>query len=177
MKSNEDKEKEFNKRSDNEAIIHNAANSDYKYGFVTDIDMHIIPKGLNEDVVRYIEYLNNQHNSQVEQLNTQLQHFNQLFKDQPIPREKLLLTLPVDTLANATKHTTELIERYLRNGIEIVLDGFHPEKDGSCHRSLFFRHQDPLASAKCPRCKAAGRPGRASVRHGGNLADLEADRG
>ena len=46
MKSNEDKEKEFNKRSDNEAIIHNAANSDYKYGFVTDIDMHIIPKGL-----------------------------------------------------------------------------------------------------------------------------------
>ena len=57
MKSNEDKEKEFNKRSDNEAIIHNAANSDYKYGFVTDIDMHIIPKGLNEDVVRYISQM------------------------------------------------------------------------------------------------------------------------
>jgi Fe-S cluster assembly protein SufB len=57
MKSNEDKEKETNKRSDNEAIIHNAANSDYKYGFVTDIDMHIIPKGLNEDVVRYISQM------------------------------------------------------------------------------------------------------------------------
>ena len=37
MKSNEDKE--LNKRSENEKIIHNAANSDYKYGFVTDIDM------------------------------------------------------------------------------------------------------------------------------------------
>ena len=57
MKSNEDKEKETNKRSDNESIIHNAANSDYKYGFVTDIDMHIIPKGLNEDVVRYISQM------------------------------------------------------------------------------------------------------------------------
>ncbi|MDY5119153.1 MAG: Fe-S cluster assembly protein SufB, partial [Muribaculaceae bacterium] len=27
---------------------------EYKYGFVSDIDTHIIPKGLNEDVVRYI---------------------------------------------------------------------------------------------------------------------------
>jgi EAL domain-containing protein (putative c-di-GMP-specific phosphodiesterase class I) len=64
------------------------------------------------------------------QLNTQLQRFNQLFKDQPIPREKLLLTLPVETLAGATKHTTELIERYLRNGIRLVLDGYDPQKHG-----------------------------------------------
>jgi hypothetical protein len=52
MKSNENNEKVINKRSENEEIIHNAANSDYKYGFVTDIDMHIIPKGLDENVVR-----------------------------------------------------------------------------------------------------------------------------
>lgn len=63
-------------------------------------------------------------------LHTQLQNFNQLFKDQPVPREKLLLTLPVDTLFTATKHTTELIERYLRNGIRLVLDGYDPEKHG-----------------------------------------------
>ena len=54
MKSNENTNKEINKRNENEEIIHNAANSDYKYGFVTDIDMHIIPKGLDENVVRYI---------------------------------------------------------------------------------------------------------------------------
>ena len=62
MKSNEDKNKneEQKKRSENEEIIHNAANSDYKYGFVTDIDMHIIPKGLNEDVVRYISSVKNE---------------------------------------------------------------------------------------------------------------------
>ena len=64
------------------------------------------------------------------QLNTQLQMFNQLFKDQPIPREKLLLTLPADTLFSATKHTTELVERYLRNGIRLVLDGYDPAKHG-----------------------------------------------
>jgi len=64
------------------------------------------------------------------QLNTQLQHFNQLFKDQPIPREKLLLTIPVDVVLNANKHTTELIERYLRNNVRLVLDGYDPEAHG-----------------------------------------------
>lgn len=63
-------------------------------------------------------------------LNTQLQHFNQLFKDQPISREKLLLTVPADTVFNANKRTQELIERYLRNGIRLVLDGYDPGKHG-----------------------------------------------
>ena len=62
------------------------------------------------------------------QLNTQLQNFNQLFKDQPIPREKLLLTVPAEMLANANKRTVELVERYLRNGICLVLDGYDPDK-------------------------------------------------
>lgn len=64
------------------------------------------------------------------QLNTQLQMFNQLFKDQPIPREKLLLTVPADLLHGAAKYTQELVERYLRNGIRLVLDGYHPAKHG-----------------------------------------------
>ena len=64
------------------------------------------------------------------QLNTQLQMFNQLFKDQPIPREKLLLTVPADLVRDANKHTTELIERYLRNGIRLVVDGYDPAKHG-----------------------------------------------
>lgn len=63
-------------------------------------------------------------------LNTQLQNFNQLFKDQPVPREKLLLTIPADTLFAATKRDTELVERYLRNGIRLVLDGYDPGKHG-----------------------------------------------
>ena len=83
-----------------------------------------------QDVVNYIEYINRKHNSQVEQLNTQLQHFNQLFKDQPISREKLLLTIPAETLFGANKRTLELAERYLRNGIRLVLDGYDPVKHG-----------------------------------------------
>ena len=31
-----------------------AKSSDYKYGFVTDIDSEFAPKGLNEDIVRFI---------------------------------------------------------------------------------------------------------------------------
>lgn len=39
---------------DNNQIINDVTSGDYKYGFVTDIDTHIIPKGLNEEVIRYI---------------------------------------------------------------------------------------------------------------------------
>ncbi len=59
---------------------------------------------------------------------TQLQRLNQLFKDQPIPREKLLLTIPMDTILNAKKSTIEVIERYLRNGICLMVDGYDPAK-------------------------------------------------
>ena len=64
------------------------------------------------------------------QLNSQLQNFTQLFKDQPITKEKLLLTVPAETVAFANKNTTALIERYLRNGIRLVLDGYDPKKHG-----------------------------------------------
>ena len=34
--------------------------NDYKYGFVTDIEQEIIPKGINEDVVRFISNKKNE---------------------------------------------------------------------------------------------------------------------
>lgn len=43
------------KKQDN--IIKDVTENDYKYGFVTDIETHIIPKGLNEDVIRTISSL------------------------------------------------------------------------------------------------------------------------
>ena len=45
------------KRADEQRIIDDAATGEYKYGFVTDIDTTVIPKGLNEDVVRRISAL------------------------------------------------------------------------------------------------------------------------
>ncbi len=35
-------------------VIEQLANTEYKYGFVTDIEQDIAPKGLNEDIVRLI---------------------------------------------------------------------------------------------------------------------------
>lgn len=57
---------------------------------------------------------------------TQLQRFNQLFKDQPISREKLLLTIPMESILSSNKGQTEIIERYLRNGIRLVVDQYDP---------------------------------------------------
>ena len=42
------------KKQENEEILRDVTAGEYKYGFVSNIDTHIIPKGLNEDVVRYI---------------------------------------------------------------------------------------------------------------------------
>ena len=51
------KEKDKNKNSKPNEILHEAANEEYKYGFVTDIETAVIPKGLNEDIVRQISAL------------------------------------------------------------------------------------------------------------------------
>ncbi len=42
------------KNPDNENIIGNVTDSEYKYGFVSDIDTDVIPRGLSEDVIRLI---------------------------------------------------------------------------------------------------------------------------
>src|SRR5688500_5557305 len=39
---------------DNDLILEEVTSSDYKYGFVTDIEQEMAPKGLNEDIVRFI---------------------------------------------------------------------------------------------------------------------------
>ncbi len=39
---------------DSRSVIENAATSDYKYGFVSDIDTDRLPDGLSEDIVREI---------------------------------------------------------------------------------------------------------------------------
>lgn len=60
------------------------------------------------------------------QAGTQLQRFNQLFADQPIDRNQLWLTIPEEIVQKANKSTREIITRYTRNGIVLVLDGYHP---------------------------------------------------
>lgn len=45
---------------DSNTIIQEVTGSEYKYGFVTDIDTDVIPRGLNEDVVRLISAKKNE---------------------------------------------------------------------------------------------------------------------
>lgn len=49
-----DKDKDKKPKEENREIIDDVTSGEYKYGFVTDIDTEIIPKGINEDVIRLI---------------------------------------------------------------------------------------------------------------------------
>ena len=61
------------------------------------------------------------------QCGSQLQRINQVFKDQEIDKNKLMLALPEAVLQKANKATVEMLSRYLRNGIVLVLDDYHPD--------------------------------------------------
>ena len=56
-----------------------------------------------------------------------LKGFNQLFEDQPIEKNSLWLTISEEVAKNANKSVTEVIARYTRNGIVLVMDNFHPD--------------------------------------------------
>ena len=46
--------------SEEKKHLENLANQEYKYGFVTDIEVDEIPKGLNEDIIRIISEKKNE---------------------------------------------------------------------------------------------------------------------
>ncbi len=48
------------KEEEQNNILNEITQSDYKFGFVTDIDMDMAPKGLNEDIIRYISKKKNE---------------------------------------------------------------------------------------------------------------------
>lgn len=60
-------------------------------------------------------------------LGSKLQRLKQLFEDQGINPGQLMLTVPEQVLTEGTKTTRETLQRYLRNGICLVLDGYHPD--------------------------------------------------
>ncbi len=70
-----------------------------------------------------------------------LQQLNKLFEDQPVPKEKLMLTVPEEVVLQANKSVTEVLTRYLRNGIVLVVDNYHPD-DLTAHRlkEMGFTH-------------------------------------
>lgn len=58
---------------------------------------------------------------------SQLARLEELFTHQPIDRSRLLLAIPEEVLLGANKGQSEVIARYLKNGVSLMLDGYHPE--------------------------------------------------
>lgn len=59
---------------------------------------------------------------------TQLARFNELFEDQPIEKSKLMLTLPEDVYLKSSKANRDIMGRYIRSGVVLVLDNYHPDQ-------------------------------------------------
>ena len=58
---------------------------------------------------------------------TQLQRFNKLWKDQPIDKSRLVITLPQKTYLTLNKENKEIVKRYLKNSVCVMLDSWNPE--------------------------------------------------
>ena len=56
----------------------------------------------------------------------QLQQFAALFDDQPVNKAELWLAVPAEYVAAAGKGARELLGRYIRSGLTLVLDGWDP---------------------------------------------------
>ena len=59
---------------------------------------------------------------------SKMNRFKQLFEDQPIAKDQLMLTVPAQILKNGSKELQETLQRYLRNGVCLVLDQYNPEE-------------------------------------------------
>lgn len=57
-----------------------------------------------------------------------LKVFNQFFEEQPIDKDNLMLTVSEQVLQQANKATLEVIGRYLRAGLVLMVDDFHPDR-------------------------------------------------
>ena len=55
-----------------------------------------------------------------------LQELNKLFKDEPIERDRLVLTIPQAAVVSANKQTADVLRRYLKNGIALMVDDWNP---------------------------------------------------
>ncbi len=61
--------------ADTAPVMEEVAKRDYKYGFVTDIDSEFAPKGLSEDIVRFISAKKNEPEWMLEWRLTAYQHW------------------------------------------------------------------------------------------------------
>ena len=56
----------------------------------------------------------------------QMEMFEELFRDQPVDKNHLFITVQENVVINSPKSTIENIKRYANNGINIILTDYHP---------------------------------------------------
>ena len=79
---------------------------------------------------------------------TQLQRFIKLFEDQPIEKSRLILTIPQSVVLEANKETVTVLNRYIRNGIALMIDGWQPEQLTAAEvKALGIEYVRPLAES------------------------------
>ena len=61
-------------------------------------------------------------------MESQLERLDQLYRDQPIPKEKLLLTIPTDFLLSLDMARADMLRRYTRHGVRLAAEGYDPAK-------------------------------------------------
>lgn len=59
--------------------------------------------------------------------NNHLKRFEEMFKNQPIDRSRLILTIPEKRVTEANKGELEVISKYLKSGITLMVDDYHPD--------------------------------------------------
>src|SRR3972149_2122021 len=67
-------------------IFNELSRSDYKYGFVTDIESDTAPRGLNEDIVRWISAKKNEPEFLLEWRLKAFRHFMTLLQKEQLPK-------------------------------------------------------------------------------------------
>ena len=77
-------------------VVKDVAQQDYKYGFVTDVEVDLAPRGLNEDTVRFISAKKNEPEWLLEWRLKAYKHFMSLVKKEQLPQWATIHYPPID---------------------------------------------------------------------------------
>ena len=75
-----------NTRSSGNEVVKAAASQDYRYGFVTDIEAEIAPRGLNEDLIRWISAKKSEPEFMLEWRLRAYRHWQSLLNKNQVPK-------------------------------------------------------------------------------------------
>ena len=115
-------------------VVKDVARQEYKYGFVTEIDTEVLPKGLNEDTVRFISAKKSEPEWMLEWRLKGYRHFMSLVEKEQLPEWANVTYPPIDfqniiyyaapkpkkELASLDEVDPEILKTYEKLGISLA---------------------------------------------------------